>query len=436
MRTFLVVVLALATLTAAPVGAYEPERTPQRDAAASGQRFLAEGPVRGTTAALAIRRGGETLFARNADRRMVPASLMKLVTTTAGVHLFGPDHRFTTRVMATGSTGAVDRLWLVGGGDPTLATEAYRRRRYLPKPTDRFPVPAFATGSPTVEDLAAAVRSAGVTSVGRIVADESLFDDRRTQPGWLQRYLGFDPDTGILSALTVNEARADLGGNILVDEPARAAAQRFRTALRAQGISVGGRITIGRAPAGASEVARVESPPLREIVDFILRYSVNFPSEMLLKSMGAAATGLGTTEAGIAEVRRILDELEIPLGGFVMRDGSGLSVDNRVTARTLASLLDRILTGRGPRWDAVRSGLPVAGGPGTLLGRMTGPPTGGNLVGKTGQIRRVRAMAGWVTAADGIPVVYVAIVNGTPSPFSLTAPLDLLGLLLARFPFA
>jgi D-alanyl-D-alanine carboxypeptidase len=69
-----------------------------------------------------------------------------------------------------------------------------------------------------------------------------------------------------------------------------------------------------------------------------------------------------------------------------------------------------------------------------LLNRLTGPPTGGNLRGKTGQIEHVRTMAGWVTAGDGVPLVYVAMFNHTPHPFALTAPLDVFGLLLALFP--
>jgi len=118
----------------------------------------------------------------------------------------------------------------------------------------------------------------------------------------------------------------------------------------------------------------------------------------------------------------------------VMYDGSGLSVLDRVTPRTVAGLLEKILTNQGPGSDALRGSIPVAGEPGTLLKRMTGPLTKDKVHGKTGQIEHVRAMAGWVVPLDGVPIVYVAIFNNARSPKALTKPLDALGLLLALLP--
>ena len=429
MRAIAAVALAALLLGSTPAGAYVPERTPRRELDAAVQRVRAEPAVRGTRAGFVVMRGGRILVGHRVDESFTPASLMKLATTTAVMVRFGPNHRLRTRVAIDG-----DRMWLIGGGDPTLSTEEYRRRRYLPRATDVIKRPAFVSGSPTLEQLAGRVAGAGVTEVGALFADESLFDDERTQPGWLDSYTQGDPDTGLLSALTVNEGRADLEGNILEGDPARAAVVRFRDALRARGIRVGGSVSVARAPEDARVIAQVRSPPIGEIVDFINHYSVNFPTEMLLKGLGAAATGLGTTQAGTAEVRAALAELGVPLEGFVLADGSGLSVNDRITPRTLARILEAIMEGRGLRWEVLRASLPVAGGPGTLLRRMTSPPTGGNLRGKTGQIRMVRAMAGWVTARDGVPLIYVAVVNQTPSPFSLTGPLDRLGFLLASAP--
>jgi D-alanyl-D-alanine carboxypeptidase/D-alanyl-D-alanine-endopeptidase (penicillin-binding protein 4) len=124
----------------------------------------------------------------------------------------------------------------------------------------------------------------------------------------------------------------------------------------------------------------------------------------------------------------------VPTDGLVMADGSGLSVLDRVTPRTIAGLLERILGSKGSGWGPLRDSIPVAGEPGTLLKRMATAPTKDNLRGKTGQIEHVRAMAGWVTPLDGIPIVYVAIFNNVTRPLLLTKPLDLLGLLLALFP--
>jgi D-alanyl-D-alanine carboxypeptidase/D-alanyl-D-alanine-endopeptidase (penicillin-binding protein 4) len=430
-------VVALAFLVGVPpwAHAYVPEATRERTAEAAVARVLGHAAARGTLAGIVIARGGRTLVEVNARRPMTPASLMKLATTTTAMLRFGPDHRFTTTVLARERGPVVRDLWLVGGGDPTLATERYRRHRFEPKPTDRIKRPAFASGSPTIDQLAGRIRAAGIASVGRIIADESLFDGRRTQRGWLARYLRDDPDIGLLAALTVNEGRADLEGNINVASPPLAAARALRTQLVAGGVAVGG-IGAGVAPADAVEIARIASPPLAEIVDFINRYSVNYPSELTLKSLGAAFGGAGTTAAGVRVVRDTLAQLDVPLAGFRMTDGSGLSVADRMMPITIARILEAILNGRGESWRVLRASIPVAGGPGSLYTRMTSRPTVGNLRGKTGQIANVRAMAGWVSAADGVPVVYVAMFNRAPSPLALTAPLDLLGGAIARLPFA
>jgi len=435
LRSSLPAALAVVAVLAMPARAYVPEDTPPRRAEAAARAMLAEEPARGTIPGVVVMRGGRMLWSLNADTALVPASIMKLATTTTGMVRFGPEHRFPTRVLATRVGDTVQTLTIVGGGDPTFATEAYRRKRFLPKPSDEIKIPAFASGSPTVEQLAARVRDAGVRRVtGDLIADESLFDTERTQPGWLASYLDDDPDVSLLSALTINEGRAGADRDRVVPNPARAAAGALRAALADLGITVAGTVRVGRAPEGSKEIARVESPPLTEIVDFINRYSVNYPAELLLKSLGTAFRDRGTTAAGVEVVRETLADLGVGIDGFEMTDGSGLSVLNRMTPRTIAGILHAILTRRGPGWEELRASLPAAGGPGTLLHRMADPPTAGNLRGKTGQIRRVRGMVGWVTASDGVPLIYVAIFNEAPSPFALTSPLDLFGLLLARFP--
>lgn len=153
----------------------------------------------------------------------------------------------------------------------------------------------------------------------------------------------------------------------------------------------------------------------------------------MLKGLGARFGGGGTTVAGARVVGETLAKLGVPLDGFRMFDGSGLSVSNRMSPRTVGGIVDWILHAEGQNGLVLRGSLPVAGGPGTLFKRMTKWPTKGNLRGKTGSIRRVRAMAGWVTPADGVPLVYVAMFNDVPRPVLLTAPLDFIGRTLALF---
>jgi D-alanyl-D-alanine carboxypeptidase/D-alanyl-D-alanine-endopeptidase (penicillin-binding protein 4) len=323
---------------------------------------------------------------------------------------------------------------LVGGGDPTLATRAYRTNNFYPKPNDPVPVPVFATPPPTVEQLAAAIAAAGVRRVnGDLIVDDTLFDARRTQPGWIPDYTRNDPDVAYISALTVNEGYSDVKGNHLFADPATGAGDALKTALSKIGVVVTGSVRRGRAPRGAAEIARVLSPPLSQIIGYTNRYSINYDAELLLKSLGAGFGGAGTTTGGAAVVRATLTQLGIPLDGFSQRDGSGLSTLNRVTPRTLGAILGWILTAKTKEGEALRNSIPVAGGPGTLFKRMTKPPTGGNLHGKTGFIRHVRGMAGWVTPPDGVPLIYVVVFNQAPRPLDLTSPIDLIGLALALF---
>lgn len=435
MRRAAAALAAVAVLAAGTAEAYVPQKTHRRQIEAAARRAAALGPARGARLGFVAIRGGRTLFATRQNVAFKPASLMKLFTTTAALRRFGPDHRFVTRAMARRTADTIGRLYLVGGGDPTLATEAYRRIRFFPKPDDEERTPAFASGSPSIEDLARRVRAAGVRRVsGEIVFDDSHFDADRVPDGWPARYLRGEPESGYLTGLTINEGRGDPEGQTLLDDPPRAAASELKRALERAGVRVDGDVRGGRAPAGAVELASVRSPPLSEIVFFVNRWSVNFPAEMLLKGLGARFGGAGSSAAGARVVRETIGELGVPLDGFRMTDGSGLSLLDRATPESVSRLLAWIL--EDPRAGALRDSLPVAGTSGTLLERMRRGAARGNLRGKTGLIRGVRAMAGWVTGADGVPVVYASIFNDARRAGLLTDALDLVGEALARFPAA
>jgi len=434
-RCFALVAAGALALAAGPARAYVPEKTPERHLEASIRRTMALPFARPSLPGVLVVRAGHPMLEINADGALHPASLLKLATTTTAILRFGPDHRFATRLVGqkpkAGSTGTV---WLVGGGDPTLTTEAYRLENFIPKPNDPEPVPVFQTTSPTVEQLAAAIASAGVRHVaGDLMVDDSLFDGQRTQPGWTPDYLQNEPDVGYLSALTVNEGYSDVMRKNIFRDPATSTGIAVKAALAARGVVVTGVVRPGRAPARAAELARVSSPPLSEIISYTNRYSVNYDAELLLKGIGASFGGAGTTAAGAAVVRATLTGLGIPLAGYSQQDGSGLSILDRATPRTLGAIISWILGADGREGEVLRASFPVAGGPGTLFKRMTKPPTGGNLRGKTGSIRKVRGMAGWVTPADGVPLVYVALFNDVASPLRITPALDLIGIALALF---
>jgi serine-type D-Ala-D-Ala carboxypeptidase/endopeptidase (penicillin-binding protein 4) len=139
------------------------------------------------------------------------------------------------------------------------------------------------------------------------------------------------------------------------------------------------------------------------------RDSDNFIAEELLKTLGAEAGDGGTTAAGAAIVMRDLVAAGIPQAGVRIVDGSGLSLDDRLTARVISLLLTYAWNDpdlRQPVWAA----LPVAGISGTLEDRMERAPARGVVRAKTGTTDRASALAGYVRDR----YAFVVIENGRP----------------------
>jgi serine-type D-Ala-D-Ala carboxypeptidase/endopeptidase (penicillin-binding protein 4) len=421
-------------LTAQPALAYRPEDTPRRRLKSATDDARAHRATSGATLGMVVLREGVPIMRINEGAAMIPASLTKLATTVAAIHRFGPEHRMPTIVRASGGTAQRPQtLIMVGRGDPTFSTEAYRRKRYLPDPDDRIQRPVFASGSPTVEQLAAKVEAAGIRSVaGDLIADESWFDTDRVPDGWPARYFSGEPESGYHSALVINEGRTDLTRKQIHPRPALQAANTLRSALKSRGITIGGTVRIGRTPSGSREVARVSSPPMSEIVDFINRYSANFQADMVFKALGARYGNRGSYAEGERIVVASLRAFGISTGRLDLRDGSGLSRSGRLTATTIAQTLEAIRT--RPALKAVWDSLPVAGGPGTLERRLNRWPTRGNLRAKTGLLREVRGLAGVVRDRDGAQIVYASMYNRGRSAIALGVPLDLLTLAFAYHP--
>ena len=311
---------------------------------------------------------GKTLFTRNPDLPLAPASNEKLPVTYAALVELGSTYRFRTEVLGTGhQDGATwqGNVVLKGYGDPTLTSLGLDR-------------------------LATQLAREGITRIaGRVLGDESWFDSLRTAPGWKPTY--FLNESSPLSALVVDRGVYD---HHLALQPAVAAAGRFRQLLRRHGIS-SGPVGLGRASPDAFSLAEVTSTPLRAVLKAMDLESDNFIAEMLLKDLGAEAGGAGSSPAGAAVVLRDLAAAGVPIAGVRIADGSGLSLDDRLTARAIAKLLLVIWENpqlRGPVWAA----LPVAGVSGTLDDRMEKTPARGAVRAKTGTTDLATALSGYV----------------------------------------
>ena len=417
---------------------------------------------------------GEVLFQQNADRLMMPASNMKILTLAAAAQTLGWDHRFvTTLETAAPIENGVIRgdVFVRSNGDPTINTRENR-------------------ATTVFDDWASALRAAGVIAIdGRIVGDDQVFDDDGIGPGWSWDYLeaGYAAPSG---ALQFNENTAELtiaagakagdpavvalapgtGLSIVnraitidaTDDARRASvnvrrridrpeieitgtvaigtessrrtvavlnptlylAQAVKDGLTSRGVEVRGAAVdaddiaaelVASASAERHVLARTESPSLREIGTVLMKVSQNLYAETLLKAIATKTGAIGTTDAGRAVAIQTFSAWNLPRDAYVMSDGSGLSRYNYVTPSMVTAVLQRMY-GDPTHRDAFMATLPVAAKDGTVSTRMRKTRAAENAVAKTGSIANVRSLSGFVKSRDGEMLVFSIIANDFVAP--------------------
>ena len=337
------------------------------------------------TSALAVDlETGTVVFDQNSKMPLRPASAEKLAVAFAALRLLGPAYRFRTELVGSGERKRATwkgNLVLVGAGDPSLRLS-------------------------DLEGLARKVAALGIERVtGRVLGDESRFDARRASPGWKASFVGIE--SAPLSALSVE--------GMPLPSPngsARAAAMALKLALARHGVAVDGRPGRGKARGGALPLAHDVSQPLALLVRRMDQESDNLYAELLLKELGASATGQGTTRAGARVVRSALADAAVPLGGIRLADGSGLSLHDRLTTEALVAILQAGAS--DPTiGEAFVTSLPVAGISGTLERRLERRPTRGMVIAKTGTTNVASALAGFVRRR----YAFAILQNGEPVPY-------------------
>lgn len=446
--------------TAAPgaVRPSPPQTAPPPDPPASRAAIQAE--AQAMLAGLVERRAGEQVvvlvvdeygrevIAHDPDVAVLPASTMKTVTAAAALVTFGPQARFTTRLEATGPVDAEGvlrgDLLLIGTGDPVLATPEYARWIYPARPRTPF------------EDLAEQLAAAGVRHIdGDLVGLVERFDGPRVADGWPDRYFnsfdarfadGLAVDAGVRTIVTYPEPEededdevpdtdsddaasteaaddADDGDDADAEptgppdvriehtrEPAAHAVAELVRLLEEHDIEVAGEPRVGE-PVGASvgRLAMVSSPPLEEILRFAVQRSDNQMTDAVFRAVGRQRTGTGSFASGARALEQVLEGLGIDHQGAVFADGSGLSRDDRLTARLLVDL-DRTMH-RSRHASTWRSLMAVMGESGTLSGRLPNTIAAGAFEGKTGTLRDVTALSGAVLGSDGRRYHLAVIAN-------------------------
>lgn len=381
---------------------WSPRRVPQPIVDAVGaqrlQAALTEAAA-GVDACFVVDDGGAPLAIQGVDTALIPASTEKLVTAAAALAVLGPDARLVTRAAAAKAVenGAVDQLFLIGGGDPLLVTpEAQAARDEIPE----------LRGTPTTSmaSLADAIKAAGITRIpGGIVADDSRYETLRYLPTWKDSYRT-DGQVGPLGALTVNGGFSQLRPPKAVDDPAIFAAEELGRLLKERGVSVGKAPSLGTAPAGAVDLAKVDSPAMTEILTEDLSTSNNLASELLVREIGLKVSQQGTTAAGTQAITAKLAELGLPTTNVTVVDGSGLDRGDRQTCSMLAAALN---LGSRPEYSVLWNGLSVAGQRGTLVDQLPAE-LAGKVRGKTGTLDGVTGLVGIVDVNRPLRFAFLA----------------------------
>ena len=416
---------------------------------------------------------GETIYRRDDDKLVMPASNMKILTMTTAAEKLGWDFTYKTHLDAIGpiSNGVLrGDLVVTGGGDPTIVSN------------DGGPAPLFA-------EWAAALRKAGITRVdGRVIGDDSYFDDDAIGMGWSWDDLVFGYSAGVTglsynenqvtarlapgatigaaATVTLTPARSHglklvshvttvarpadapatdprlraavsydrapgsnalivtgtipIGANpvaqdIAVENPTAFFVTAFRDALADEGILVFGDAVdadsmIDTTMGARTSIATRTSPPLSVIGAYFMKASQNFVAETLFKTIGAVVKGQGSATAGRAAVQETLQSWGIPADAIVMRDGSGLSRYNYVTSGAIVSMLTRMWKNDALRGPFAAT-LPVAAHDGTLSARMKNTWLDAHVQAKTGTISNVRSLSGYLETKSGERVVFSIIGN-------------------------
>ena len=410
--------------------------------------------------------GTSTLI--NANKSVNPASTMKLVTTYAALELLGPTYQWKTEFFTDGvlRNGTLHgNLYLKGGGDPKLNMEKLwlllrdlrangvvqvsgdlvLDRSYFNQPAaSNFKddggdkTKPFLVGPDSLLVNLKAARFIARAEGGKayITAEpplEGLRIDNRVKvqkatkcPGWPDvRYnpvTEFDGTTVVVTGKIPDGCSGQVYIAIL-DHPSYAAG-----AVRAIWNELGGKILgkdrAGSVPKNARMLVRAYSPDVVEIIRDINKYSNNTMAQQLFLSLGAQfriPSDKDDAQAAQRVIKQWLARKGIKAPNLVMENGSGLSRNERISAKEMADLLT--LAWNGPYAAEFIQSLPLIGMDGTMRKRFRGTQMAGQAHIKTGTLNTVRAIAGYSRDRNGKTWAVVAILNN-PRPWGASSILD------------
>jgi D-alanyl-D-alanine carboxypeptidase/D-alanyl-D-alanine-endopeptidase (penicillin-binding protein 4) len=373
---------------------------------------------------------GDTVYAHDPALLMVPASNMKIITSSVALTQLGPDFRFTTTFATHGTlaNGVLNGdLVVTGRGDPTLSNHMRGSARAA------------------MDTLADSIVAHGVREItGHIYSGADNFPGPAVGAGWDWDDLSSSDGAGV-DELLFNEGMSRVvvhgpaGDSTVKSAPAVVPTQDYLRELQLALETRGVRTMLG---VGESVVPRdavpldtlfvVQSVPLSQILPYFLKPSQNQIGEVLMRTIGLERTGVGTADSGIAVAGRQLTTWGIARDGYQLHDGSGMARADLISPETIVRIFDRMQT--NPNFTIFYNALPIAGVDGTIARRMIGTSAANNVHAKTGSLRWVRSLSGYVTDADGERLIFSVLANKWTTPASaVTMTADSIAAALASY---
>jgi D-alanyl-D-alanine carboxypeptidase/D-alanyl-D-alanine-endopeptidase (penicillin-binding protein 4) len=392
---------------------------------------------------------GKILYQINQDKLFTPASNTKMFTAAAAYHILGPHHRFDTELLTNKqlSLTRLDNLYIKGSGDPTLTAQ-------------------------DLEKLVLALKARSIKEINNLVIDSSIFDTSTSAPGWTPgdgpifdkspvgglivnhscisvrvkaaKIVGHKPIVFLDPAQSVmieNKAKTVGSGNksslhvtitknntivvtgtiakgkkqkyyrFAVAQPHVFAGHALLDLIKKHKISCRGKLLIGKTPVGARVLAHHQSEPTHAIIRYMMKHSDNLYADALFKKMAFVAYGSpGSWEKGRSAVMSFLKKTGIPVDGFIVNDGSGLSHANKISPNHLSAFLQWIYSSAPWKGDFMDT-LPISGVDGTLRHRMKNTSSHAKVKAKTGTLRGVSSLSGYITPQKGEPFLFVIFAN-------------------------
>lgn len=413
---------------------------------------------------------GKMIASHNSNQSLIPASILKVLTTSSAAGILGPDYKFKTELQYSGSIDKAGNLhgnlYIKGFGDPTLGSPLFDKAKSMETVLANFKSAILKHNIQCVE--------------GYIIGDASWFGSNVNAPDWpwidlgnyyaagiwglnfhenlyylhfLQnpklkeapRIQAIEPEVDNLAFYNeLKSAGKNTGDNAYIygapysyeryvrgtipvgtgkftikgslPDPPLFAAQQLKKTLEAANIfstkgTTTDRLIQIQLPKKRTTIYTHKSPPLKEIIHRTNIKSVNLYCETMLKTIGQRQTGEGNENTkGTKTIQNFWKDRGLSFDGINLVDGSGLSRTNLVTTKFMSALLRKIALDSKIN-TTIYNSLPVAGKSGGLKYYLRGTVAEGKLRAKTGTLENVRSFAGYATNSKGKKLAFCIIVN-------------------------